>query len=150
MGLTPAQTDATVRAVKLLTAAACFLNRWFLQEYGGHAGADRGTDLVEAVVGAAFQSFAGEDPHPDPFEKAAMLMRGITQGHPFGDGNKRTGFGLAAYYLHLMGIDRPLGLVGEEQYYAFNIAVSAGDIRDIEDVADGLRRLWSVSEEGPG
>ncbi|MBI4491217.1 MAG: Fic family protein [Chloroflexi bacterium] len=34
---------------------------------------------------------------PDPFEKAAMLLRGITQGHPFYNGNKRTGFLPAAY-----------------------------------------------------
>lgn len=56
----------------------------------------RSRGLVEQVVGAAFQTFERIDPHADPFERAAMRLRGVTQGHPFGDGNKRTGFLLAA------------------------------------------------------
>src|SRR5687768_9765786 len=99
-----AATDAetTIVKVRLLTAAAVYFNVLSLSDFGGRAGAVRGEGLVEQAVGAAFQSFGGVDPHPDPFEKAAMLLRGITQGHPFNDGNKRTGFLLAAYYLRRM------------------------------------------------
>jgi death-on-curing protein len=59
------------------------------------------------VIAAAFQTFAGYDPHPEPFDKAAMLLRGIIQGHPFNDGNKRSGFLLALYYLHHFGFRLP-------------------------------------------
>jgi death-on-curing protein len=76
-----------------------------LTEYGGRVGAERQPGLVEQVVAAAFQTFAGQDPHPTPFEKAAMLVRGITQGHPFQDANKRTGFLVASYYLAQMGYE---------------------------------------------
>ena len=39
-----------------------------------------------------------------------MLLRGNTRGHPFNDGNKRTGFLLAAYYLALVGHPAPARL----------------------------------------
>jgi death-on-curing protein len=61
--------------------------------------APRAPGLVEQVVAGAFHTFGGDDPHPGPFDKAAMLLRGITQGHPFTDGNKRTGILVASYYL---------------------------------------------------
>lgn len=32
-------------------------------------------------------------------------MRGITQGHPFQDANKRTGFLTASYYLAQLGYE---------------------------------------------
>src|SRR5215212_7309335 len=54
-------------------------------------GAVRDRGLVEQAVAAAFQTYVGVDPHPGPFDKAAMPLRGITQGHRFNDGNKRTG-----------------------------------------------------------
>src|SRR5215203_11179 len=88
-------TETTLRKVKLLSTVACYLNERLLDLYGGHAGDIRGVDLVEQVAGAAFQTFGGEEVHPDHLDKAAMLLRGITQGHPFGDGNKRTGFAIA-------------------------------------------------------
>jgi prophage maintenance system killer protein len=95
-------TETTLRKVKLLSTVACYLNERLLELYGGHPGDIRGVHLVEQVVGAAFQSFGGEEVHPDHFDKAAMLLRGITQGHPFGDGNKRTGLTLAGYHLDLL------------------------------------------------
>ena len=92
-------TDTTLAKVRLLTAAAIYFNVLSVSDFGGRAGPVREEGLVERVVGAAFQTFGGSDPRPDPFEKAAMVLRGITQGHPFNDGNKRTGFLLAAYNL---------------------------------------------------
>lgn len=96
---------------------------------------------MEQVVASAFQTFGSYDPHPDPFDKAAMLLRGITQGHPFTDGNKRTGFLMAVYYLKVMGYPIP--------YHAYNdhvvdfcVRVSAGDIRDAQEIAGELQRLW--------
>lgn len=136
-------TDVTVLQVRLLTAAACLLNERALGSYGGHPGENRGIDLVEQVVGAAFQTFGGEDAHPDPFEKAAMLLRGITQGHPFGDGNKRTGFMLAGYYLDVIGL-RPSGERWSTDIIEdLSNAVSSGRIRTT--IAERLRTLWGAS-----
>ena len=94
---TESDPETTITKVRLLTAAASYFNVLSLSDFGGRAGVVRGAGLVEQAVGAALQSFGGVDPHPDPFDKAAMLLRGITQGHPFNDGNKRTGFLLAAW-----------------------------------------------------
>src|SRR5262245_29981484 len=107
--LDPWRTDPeSIRAlVRVLTAAAVYFNALVVADFGGRPGPARGEGLVEQVLAAAFQGFGGVDPHPSPFEKAAMLLRGITQGHPFNDGNKRTGFLLAAYYLELVGIEFP-------------------------------------------
>src|SRR5687768_18577292 len=87
------RTDPTAveLLVEVLIAAAYWLNAVAVGEYGGRLGPARDRGLVEQVVAAAFQTFGGTDPHPAAYEKAAMLLRGITQGHPFNDGNKRTG-----------------------------------------------------------
>ncbi len=70
-----------------------------------------------------------------------MLLRGITQGHPFNDGNKRTGFLVATYYLDRMGHPLPRALP-ERDVVALCLRVSAGDIRDVDAIAAELARLW--------
>lgn len=134
-------TETIVIVVRLLTAAATYFNVMAVSDFGGRAGPVRGEGLVEQAVAAAFQSFEGIDPHPSAFEKAAMLLRGITQGHPFNDGNKRTGFLLAGYYLLRVGYAFPNPLPVDE---AENLClrVSAGHIRDIESIANELANLW--------
>jgi death on curing protein len=118
-----------------------------LSDFGGRSGPEREEGLVEQVVAAAFQTFGGVDPHPDPFDKAAMLFRGITQGHPFNDGNKRTGFLVAAYYLHRTGF--PLGRqVDEVDIIRLCTRLSAGDLRDVTEVSWALATLWSDSHLG--
>ena len=127
--------------VRLLAASAKYFNGLAVSLFGGRLGSVREEGLVEQVVGAAFQTFDGVDPHPTPFEKAAMLLRGITQGHPFTDGNKRTGFLLAAYFLRQTGIPLPdpLNVALAE---SLCLRVSAGEIRDINVIAAELRALW--------
>jgi prophage maintenance system killer protein len=138
---TASDTESTVAKVRLLTAAATYFNVLAVRDFGGRGGPAREEGLVEHAVGAAFQTFAGEDPHPVPFDKAAMLMRGITQGHPFNDGNKRTGFLVAAYYLRRAGFPTPSPL-SEDAVVDLCLRVSAGELRDIHIIAAELRRLW--------
>ena len=128
--------------MRLLTAAAIFFNAAAIDDFGGRLGSTRGMDLVEQVIGAAFQSFGGEDPHPGAFAKAAMLLRGITAGHPFQDGNKRTGFLVASYYLDAMGHPVLPGFPFDEAL-VLSRHVSAGDVRDVSLVAITLERFWS-------
>ncbi len=140
---TATDTESTVATVRLLTAAATYFNVLSVSDFGGRSGPIREEGLVEHVVGAAFQTFAGEDPHPDHFEKAAMLLRGITQGHPFNDGNKRTGFLVAAYYLRRLGISTPDPLP-EDAIVALCMRVSAGELRDVGRIAHEVRQLWEA------
>jgi len=138
---TATDTASTLDKVRLLTAAATYFNILSVTDFGGRSGAIRADGLVEHAVGAAFQTFGGVEAHPGPFEKAAMLLRGITQGHPFTDGNKRTGFLLASYYLRLVGYPPPQRLADEE-VIEFCLRVSAGEIRDIGAITVQLRRFW--------
>lgn len=142
------QTDleSTLAKVRLLTAAATYFNILTVSEFGGRLGPAREQALVEQVIGAAFQAFAGNDPHPEPFDKAAMLLRGITQGHPFHDGNKRTGFLTAMYFLARVGYDLNPDL-DQLEVIEFCRQVSAGDVRDVGEMARALE-LWSVSRGG--
>jgi death-on-curing protein len=137
-------TDSTLAKVRLLVAAATYFNVLSVTDFGGRTGAVREAGLVEHAIGAAFQTFADVDPHPDPFDKAAMLLRGITQGHPFNDGNKRTGFLTATFYLRRVGFPTPRPLP-EDAVVALCMRVSAGELRDVTRIAQELRGLWGVT-----
>lgn len=133
--------ETTLELVRRITQVAYTFNMLAIQEYGGRAGHERERGLTEHAVGAAFQSFGDYDPHPDPFDKAAMLLRGITQGHPFNDGNKRTGFLTAYYFLEQLGFPIPEDL-SEEEVYDLCLRVSSGEIRAVEVISDSLKTLW--------
>lgn len=143
------QTDpeTTETKVRLLTAVASYFNVLALTDFGGRIAPARDSRLVEQVIGAAFQTFRGEDPHPTSFAKAAMLLRGITQGHPFNDANKRTGFLTAAYYLEQMGFPLPEH-ASADQAVALCIRISKGDLREIAAIQQELQALWGRQEEG--
>lgn len=147
-----ARTDpeTTRRKVQLLAAVATYFNALALTEYGGRVGAERQRGLVEQVVAAAFQTFGGVDPRPDPFAKAAMLLRGITQGHPFQDANKRTGFLLASYYLAQLGYELAEP-VPEAAIIDLAVRVSSGRLRDVAAIAAELRLFYRphAKSEGP-
>jgi death-on-curing protein len=138
---TRTDTDTTLVKVRLLVAAATYFNTLVITDIGGRIGPVREAGLVEQVVAAAFQTYEDEDPHPHPFDKAAMLLRGITQGHPFTDGNKRTGFLLASYYLELSGISLP-SRMPVDIVVEFCLRVSAGATRDIGAISDELKSIW--------
>ncbi|KAF8966503.1 hypothetical protein BDZ97DRAFT_1657744 [Flammula alnicola] len=62
---------------------------------------------------------------------AATLAYGIIKGHPFKDGNKRTGFFLANEYTRMMGVTSGLtdtGKVGEAHESVANIATRYMDV----------------------
>jgi death-on-curing protein len=133
--------ETTQWKIRLLCTAAECLNVQAVMLAGGHPGEHRGKELVEQVIAAPFQTFMGEELHPDPFDKAAMLLRGITQGHPFADGNKRTGLLVAAYYLELTGHLIP-DAFDQNATVEFCMRVSAGEIREVSVMADWLRKMW--------
>ena len=132
---------ASPEVVGVLTAAATYFNTLAVAQFGGRQGKVRQEGLVEQVVAAAFQTYAEVDPHPDPFDKAAMLLRGITAGHPFQDGNKRTGFLLASFSLEQVGYPLPEGfsIAAAEELC---LQVSSGALRDVQEISRRLRGIW--------
>lgn len=139
-----AQTDpeSLPRNVSHLSIAAVYFNILAVSQFGGRLGAEREPGLVMQVV-AAFQSFGGHEPHPEPFDRAAVLLRGITQGHPFTDGNKRTGFLLAPYYLEKVGFPRPDRLP-EGEIIELAQQLSSGESRDLDEVKRALLRIYGI------
>jgi prophage maintenance system killer protein len=75
-----------------------------------------------------------------------MLLRGITQGHPFHDGNKRSGFLVSAYYLELVGIAAPEHL-DEQTVIDLCLRLSSGELRDVASIAGELQRLWQMPQQ---
>lgn len=130
---------------ELVVERLCFAAEYFdnvaIAIFGGKQGGVRGVGLVEQVIGSAFQTYDNEDLYPDPFEKAAAIFRGIVQGHPFTDANKRTGFLTTDYFLTRMGyiIRKDLSI---DQVYDFCLAVSSGAIRNIAEITQTIRGFW--------
>jgi death-on-curing protein len=73
-----------------------------IQEFGGGSGIrDKGS--LEAALARPYQTFGGEDLYPTVAGKAAALMEAVIIRHPWIDGNKRTGLGLALFLLARSG-----------------------------------------------
>lgn len=62
-------------------------------------------ESIHGVIGQIDQTFMGQDLYPSAQEKAANLLYMVVKDHPFGDGNKRTGAALFAYFLDRNGIE---------------------------------------------
>lgn len=73
-------------------------------------------------------------------EKAAVLLQGIVIAHPFIDGNKRAGLGCMLAFLRMNGVTFvPLA----DPIYDFVLQVTTGELREVEDMASCLRKLFA-------
>ncbi len=72
---------------------------------------------------------------PDLLDRAAFLLRGLCQDHPFADGNKRTAFAVAEVFLRENGV--LLDAAGDE-VIAFMLSVAQGKENPIT-IAEWLR-----------
>lgn len=105
-----------------------------LEESGGESGLLNRGPIEAAVARARVGPFpAGE---ATLWNRAALLLRGIAQDHPFVDGNKRTGYEAAAVFLENNGV--VLGSSMEEAR-DFMIEVAQGE-RGLVGIALWLSR----------
>ena len=70
---------------------------------GSHGVRDVG--LLQAIIVKPSAQFGGNELYPSIFKKAAVLLEAIANYHVFVDGNKRTAFMAAAYFLHINGYE---------------------------------------------
>jgi death-on-curing protein len=82
-----------------------------------------------------YATFDGIDLYPTPEDKAAALLHGIVTGHPFVDGNKRTGYALARLLLQDAGLDIRSS---QDEKYDLVIRVATGTL-DAEGVRSWLQ-----------
>jgi death-on-curing protein len=68
----------------------------------------------------------------DLFTKCAILGRAIIQGHPFVDGNKRTGIEVIDVFLGRNGFDLQVG-VNEGVQFAINVAIESLSLKEMRD-----------------
>jgi death-on-curing protein len=71
---------------------------------GGARGV-RDLGVLESAAAQPRASFGGEDLYPGVIEKAAALGFSLVMGHPFLDGNKRTGHAAMETFLVLNGYE---------------------------------------------
>jgi death-on-curing protein len=80
------------------------LHRRLIATTGGARGI-RDLGGLEAALAQPRASFDGDDLHPGVVEKAAALGFSLVMGHPFVDGNKRTGHAAMETFLVLNGYE---------------------------------------------
>ena len=81
----------------------------------GGASGIRDLGALESAIAQPKATFDGKDLYSSLTEKAAVLCFSIVQGHPFVDGNKRTGHAAMATFLLLNGADIDATIDQQEQ-----------------------------------
>lgn len=79
------------------------LHKMMSKATGGAAGI-RDMAALESALYHSYATFDGKDLYPAIEEKAGRQAYGIIRGHPFIDGNKRTGLLVMLVFLELNGI----------------------------------------------
>lgn len=113
--------------VYVLRETVLSLHEQLLSEFGGASGI-RDEELLNTVLARPAKVFAHGD--STIFELAASYGVGLVKKHPFVDGNKRTGFAVAALFLELNGYR----LVANETEAGIH-GLAAGEMREADYAA---------------
>jgi death on curing protein len=95
--------------------------------------------LLRSAVERPGTVVLGHEPFVSIWAKAAAGLHGIVTSHPLVDGNKRAGWFLANVLLELNGT--ALDGYDVDAAEALVMAVAAGELREVSDIASGLREL---------
>lgn len=99
----------------------------------------RDLGLLDAAVNRPRASLFGQDAYPDLWHMAAALLHSIVTSHPLVDGNKRLGW--LATWVFLAKNDIVLEEVDTDDAYDLVIAIAAGSLRDVPNIARDLQAL---------
>ena len=92
-----------MNAVAFSRDDVCAIHSAAIARFGGLDGV-RDEGMLASALSQPFQTFDGEELYPSVVEKACRYAIGIISGHPFLDGNKRTGAALLGTYLRMCGV----------------------------------------------
>ena len=101
-------------------------------------------ESIHGVLGQIDQTFGGQDLYESAEEKAANLLYMVVKDHPFGDGNKRTGAALFAYFLDRNGIDIGKAIPGN-MLTALTLIAAASDSAKKNETIALIRSLLASS-----
>ena len=82
----------------------------------------------------------GQEAYPELWQKAAALLHSICMNHALIDGNKRLAWAAARVFLALNEV--PLAPVDVDAAEGFVLAIAAGTLTEVPDIAREFRRLY--------
>jgi death on curing protein len=97
----------------------------------------RDIGLLDAAVHRPRASVLGQDAYPHLLSKAAALLHSLARNHPLVDGHKRLAW--LATYVFLAKNDVVLD-PDDDAAYELVVAVAAGEIDDVTEIARRLAR----------
>jgi death-on-curing protein len=95
----------------------------------------RDVGLLESALARPRSAAFGEDAYPSIHGKAAALLHSLARNHALVDGNKRLALSATIAFLGLNGLRLTLS---NDEAYDLVIAVAAGELDDVEDIAARL------------
>lgn len=95
----------------------------------------RDAGLLESAASRPQASVLGEPAYPTIHLQAAALLHSVVSNHALVDGNKR--LGLAAV-IALYGMNGYRLTISNDEAYDLVMAVAAGEMRDVEVIAQSL------------
>lgn len=120
--------------IKLSSEKVLLLHKLLSEETGGDPEL-REIGLLDSALGAAFQSFGGQELYPTKEEKAARLGYSLISNHAFVDGNKRIGMYALLIFLEINGVKiAPTN----DEVARVGLAVAAGEM-SYEDLVQWIR-----------
>jgi death-on-curing protein len=96
----------------------------------------RDVGLLESAAARPRSTAFGEDAYRSIHDKAASLLLSIARNHPLVDGNTRLALAATMAFYGLNGLR--LTLSNDEAYHLV-MAVAAGEMDDVEPIAERLR-----------
>ena len=131
----------------LTLAEVLDLHRQVIEATGG-ASAIRDLGALESALAQPKATFDTNDLYPSLADKAAVLGFSIVQGHPFLDGNKRTGHAAMATFLLLNGAEIE-ATVDEQEQVMLALASSQMNRRKFTDwLSEHLKTTADDHEDG--
>ena len=113
----------------------------FIEKFGGLKGV-RDLNLLLSAIETPKATMFGHDLYPTIYDKAAVYLYHIVQNHPFNDGNKRTGFGVA--YIFLSANKVPITFK-DETFEALVVEIAKGK-KTKQEIAYFFEHGVSISE----
>lgn len=124
--------------MRYLTVEEVLLIHNYLLKFGGADGI-LSINLLESAIYRPSVSFNGLELYADLFHKTAVLFYSIIKNHPFVDGNKRTAFVCAVFFLEFNGKKVSFSK-NEVSHITLNTATGRYTIADLAELFKGKSR----------